>query len=157
MNILKSIVICLTLFISPSLLAESINLKLKDGSAIAGQLKSVSGGVYTIQTNSLGTIKIQQSQIQQINMGGGTSNSQSGSGSNAGLQQLQTSIMNDPKMMRSISDLAADPAIMKMLKDPKLMQAIHSGDLNSLANNPDMMKLMNNPKIKNLSGQITGK
>ncbi len=41
-------------------------IELKDGSIISGEVVSLAGGIYTIRTDSLGMIKLEESKIRAI-------------------------------------------------------------------------------------------
>lgn len=130
-------------------------VELKDGSIIAGEVVSLSNGIYTIESDSLGSINIEKSKIRTIH-----SKSYS-SGRNISLpvvnnkvQALQKTIMSQPSLMEMIMALQNDPDIQTALQDSRVMNAVMSGNINALIDNPAFKKILGNPKVQAVSRKI---
>ena len=132
-------------------------IELVDGGIILGEIISHSHGNYIVRSNSLGTVKINESQIRVIRLTSGSStekeitNSQSVS---PDIQNLQTSMMNNKEVMGLVMSLQNDPEMQALLKDPEIMAAVQSGDISSLMSNPKFMKLLNNAKIREIREKV---
>ena len=136
-------------------------IELKDGSRIQGDIQSVANGVYTINSVSIGTVQVAQSNIARIVYSDtapkATTSSDKSTAQNEALtqqiQQLQSSLAKDPAALQSIMSLQSDPQIQAVLNDPAIAKAIQEGDYASLMNNPKIQALENNQHIKQLVQQ----
>ncbi|WP_163831891.1 hypothetical protein [Spartinivicinus ruber] len=144
---LKTIILSAGLFISVTTFSETI--ELVDGTIIVGDVTSLNGGVYLINTSSLGQVRIEQSKVRSISKGKVVSSS--------GNDLSINSIVNIPKAMTAIQTLQNDPQIKAILADPELMRLISSGDLNALQSNPKIQGLMANPNVRSITTEIIGK
>jgi hypothetical protein len=121
-------------------------IELIDGSTITGEVSSLSNGVYVIKSESLGTIKLEESKIRAIRS--------KSLGANAGQAQetrgLQEKMLSDKEVMGLILSLQNDPDFKKALEDPLIMKAVNDGDISSLTANPAFMKLLNNATVKEI-------
>ncbi len=138
---------------------EFRKIELKDGSVVIGRVTSFSGGIYTIESQTLGTIKIEDSNIKSIRSKSPGKNLEEDSGDNNILDQnqiqsLQKQMMNDQGIMGMILDLRNDPEFQKILQDPAITQAITSGDISTLMSNPKFMDLLNNSTVKGISRKL---
>ena len=148
----------LILLLCANVFAEAQEIELKDGSIIAGEIISLSNGIYTIESNSLGNIKLKKSQIRTIrsksNRGG---NSSSLPVVNNTVQALQDTIMSQPDLMTMIMALQNDPDIRMALQDSKVMNAVMSGNINALMDNPAFQRILENPRVQAISREIEAK
>jgi hypothetical protein len=121
-------------------------IELIDGSTITGEVSSLSNGVYIIKSESLGTIKLEESKIRAIRS--------KSTGANAEQAQetrgLQEKMLSDKEVMGLILSLQNDPDFKKALEDPVIMKAVNDGDIASLTANPAFMKLLNNATVKEI-------
>lgn len=140
--------------------AQAEEILLQDGSRLQGKILSMENGTYTLQTSSMGVIRLKQSQIRSISQdGSGTSNSDplaaaSASAGQSAVQALQSSMTNNPGVMTMIMSLQNDPDMQAVLSDPEVMRAIQNFDLEALKNHPKIKKLMQNSKIRDISGSV---
>lgn len=140
---------------SLSFAAKPQIITLQDGSSVSGQVLSLSGGVYQIKTQSMGTVQVQQSQVVSIRSVSITStNSESMTIDPARLQQVLRAIVTNPQTMQSIQALQNDPQFQAVLNNPQIMQAIQSGNWGALAQNPKIQQLTNHSAVKNISRQM---
>jgi hypothetical protein len=126
-------------------------LYLHDGSRLSGQLISLSEGVYTLQSSSLGRVSVPQAQVINIRHG---VEAEAEPFAAADVAALQKNIMNDPQMMRDISSLGNEPAVQAVLSDPQLMREIQAGNISALYSNPKFLQLLNNPRVQAVQQQL---
>ena len=139
--------------------SEVAQVQLIDGSVIAGKIISCKEGVYTLRSDSIGTITIDESQIQLIRMDSSGTDLWAPAGTSNGsiertMQSLQKSITNDPQIMELIRTLQNDPAIEALLQDEAIIDAVSAGDINSLMANPEFIKIFENPSIQQIQKEI---
>ncbi len=129
-------------------------LKLADGTSLRGEVVSLSNDVYTIRSDSLGTVKVPAADVVSIRYGRSTT--QDSSGAQAQVQQLQTQLAADATVMSMIGELQNDPQLQAILADPEIMRAVATGDLTTLMANEKFMAVMNNEKVRAITRQATG-
>ncbi len=132
-----------------ALAGEIKEIQLKDGSVIYGEIVSFSGGVFTLRSKDLGTVKIEESRIRTIR-----SEAREG-GKQDQIEQLQQRMMSDEEVVQMILSLQNDPDVQKILQDPEIMKAVNAGDINALLSNPKFMKLLENPTIQDIRKKVT--
>lgn len=140
----------------------SPTIVLKDGSRIQGEIQSVDNGVYTVTSPSIGTVHVAQSNIARIEYNADDSNAAGTSSKSSAsddtltrdIQQLQTSLAQDPTTMQSIMSLQSDPQIQAVLSDPAIVKAIQEGDYTSLLGNPKIQALESDEHLKQLVQQL---
>ena len=161
---IKSSIICffmLLVFFYGSLFAGgSTEVKLTDGSIISGEIVSFSDGVYTVRSDILGTIKINESKIALIRQKSpattaGEAVNPSKTSTKEKVQSLQESILSDQNIMALILSLQNDPDIQELLKDPAILNAINSGDFTTLMSNQKFIHIMQNPTIQEIQNFVT--
>ncbi len=150
----------------PLLYAQSIRtITLKDGSTLKGQILQVQSGVYSIQTQYLGTVQIPESEIlniasQEYAPPAPSSNipaSFSGESLKPQVDAMQQKILSDPEIISDIQNIAQDKKIMEMLQDPALLKDIQSYDANRIKGNQKIQELMQNQKMQNLLNKASQK
>ena len=144
-----------------SVTAGSMNtIELKDGSVISGEVVSFTDGVYTIDTPSLGTVRIGEEKIRTIGVaadrpaGSGASSGPAGSIEVETVKALTFKALADGTIMKMILSLKDNPDFQKILNDPSIMDAVHSGDRGALMSNPQFMKLLTNPTVKEIGKRL---
>jgi hypothetical protein len=138
---------------------EVREIELNDGSVICGEIVSFSNGVYTLKSGSLGTIRINESEIRLIHFKSHDTTKvdpvgPSRSASSTDVEALQELMMGDERIMNKILSLQNDPGFQEILQDPAIMNAINSGDINTLLSKPKFMKLLNNPTLREIEREI---
>ena len=139
----------------------SPTIELKDGSRIEGEIQGIEKGVYTILSPSIGTVHVAQSNIARIVYSGDVSNAAASSGKSPArdealtrdIQQVQTSLAQDPATVQAIMSLQSDPQIQAVLSDPAIAKAIQEGDYTSLLGNAKIQALESNEHLKQLVRQ----
>ncbi|MEE4356322.1 MAG: hypothetical protein V2I97_07615 [Desulfococcaceae bacterium] len=142
--------------------AEIREIELKDGSVIRAKILSFSEGVYTLDSDVMGKLLIEDAKIREIRspaLGNqapktvqpDTQKSSMPGGTGLNLSGLQEAITGNPETMRIIMSLQDDPEMQKIIQDPALMQAVGNGDIGALLSSPDFLKLLENPKIREIT------
>jgi hypothetical protein len=131
--------------------AETREIELTDGSVITGEIVSLSEGIYTVRSDTLGTLRIEGSKIRVIRMQGSAA-----SQNNAGNQvkSLEDRMLADGEIMDMIHALQNDPDLQKALQDPEIMKAVQTGDIAALMRNPQFMKLLNKHAVQDINKKL---
>jgi len=150
---MKHLIVGLVLLIGTLLGSASAGelreFELKDGSLIYGEIVSFSDGVFTIRSESLGAVRIEESKIRAIR-----SRTSEVQGQDQ-IQILQQKMMSDEEIVEKILSLQNDPDVQSILKDPEIMKAVNGGDIDALLSNPKFMKLLENPAIQDIGKKVT--
>lgn len=142
---------------------EAKEIELNDGTVITGEIVSLNNGVYTIKSESLGTVKLTDSKVRTIRMKSSTRASgeqnasqqdRSPSDVTSQTRSLQDKMMNDKEVMDKIHSLQNDPEFQKILEDPEIVRAVNSGDIAALMTNPNFMKLLNNRTVQDITNKV---
>jgi hypothetical protein len=149
---LFAVILLLTARSAPA--AEMREIEMSDGSVVSGEVLSLSKGIYTIRSDSLGTLKIDESKVRVIrprstSQGAGASQSSGGD-----VRSLQNKMMNDQEIMGMIQSLQNDPEFKKLLEDPDVMKAVNAGDIAALMANPKFTKILNNSTVQDIQKKV---
>ncbi len=139
------------------LAGEMREVELTDGSVITGEVLSLSGGIYTVKSGSLGIIKLEESKVRAIRSripSGSGAQKDGQAGSEAEARSLQEKMLSDKEVMSMIQSLRDDPEFQKILEDPEVMKAVQAGDLPALMANPRFMKLLNNSTVQEIQKKV---
>jgi hypothetical protein len=133
---------------------ELQEIVLIDGSIIVGELVSLTNGIYTIKTATLGDLKVEDARVETIrNKSGRMERSEK-----ASVQQeiiaIQQKMIADESIIQLILALQNDPDFQDILQDESIMKAISSGDFNALMTNPKIVKLMNNSSVQEIKRKV---
>ena len=158
---MKSLVICfalaLGLFLGSAQAGEVKELVLKDGSVITGEVVSLSNGIYTVKSDILGTIKLEESKVRAIRERSASpsvalaTNSSTTAGE---AKSLQEKMMSDKEVMSLIQSLQNDPEFKKLMEDPSFMKAVNAGDVAALSADPRFVKLLSNPTVREIQSKV---
>jgi hypothetical protein len=135
----------------PSLAAT---VTLRDGTVIHGDVKSLQDGVYTIRSDSAGTLHVRADQVRSIDesdqpaIAAGVGSLPGGLSGASASDAAKSLITQDPKLLTAVLELQSDPDVIAVFADPEVMRAIAAGDYAALTNNPKIVALMQNPKIR---------
>jgi hypothetical protein len=138
---------------------ENSKISLFDGSVIYGQIKSFADGVYTVETAAFGTIKIRESDIQQIGLRSNAIKDKENVNPMSPLARsellvLQDRMRGDPEIMNLVLALQSDPDFQEIFKDPDILEALETGDIALLLSNPKFLKLLNSRRIQDIQRRI---
>ncbi len=130
-------------------------VELIDGSVIRGEIISSQGGIYTLKSSTLGTVKIETSKIRAIRFKpsfetNAKKRDTMPDSAEAQVQALQQLLLGDQEILRMILSLLNDPDIQGILEDPSIIDAVNRGDIEALSSNPKFMRLLDNPAIQDI-------
>jgi hypothetical protein len=149
-----SSILAFGLLLQSAVAGEVRVIELKDGSTISGEVLSLSKGLYTIKSDSLGTITLEESKVRVIRSRsadkGAGSAAQGNAASSAEVLTLQQKMLSNAEVMNLIQSLQNNPDFKKVLEDPEIMKAVNAGDIAALTANPEFMKLLNNATVKDI-------
>jgi len=160
MKIKNLSILFILIFLSAGVYAgEFSKIGLIDGSTIYGEILSFNDGIYTVKSSSLGTIKVDESDIREIRVqSGDTKNREYANPANSSIssevQSLQTLMENNQDIMAIIFSLQNDPDFQDIMSDPGILNAVNSGDIAALISNPKFMSLMNNHKVQEIQKKL---
>ncbi len=138
---------------------EVREIELTDGSTISGEVLSLSNGIYTIKSDSLGTLRIEETKIRAIRAklpptSNGAVPAGGATAPTGEMKSLQEKMLSDKEIMGLIQSLRDDPDFKKILEDPEIMKAVNEGDIAALSANPRFMKLLNNATVKEIEKKV---
>ncbi len=139
-------------------MVEAQEIELNDGTVINGKIISFANGVYTIESEALGQLKIKESKIKTIHLKSSAKNKKDETESqsaNSQVKSMQNLMVTDSSIMEMILSLQNDPKFQKILKNPEIMNAVNSGDTKTLMSNPEFMELLNNSTVKEITKNTT--
>jgi hypothetical protein len=155
---MKTFMVCsalvLGLLLGAAHAGEIREIVLKDGSVIAGEVLSLTNGIYTLKSDVLGTIKIEESKIRLIREKSPGGQSTINNGTTGEVKSLQDKMMSDKEVMDLIQSLQNDPEFKKLLEDPEIVKAVNAGDVAALTADPRFMKLLNNPTVQEIQKKV---
>ena len=151
---IRPLLICLVAALSfaavPVLAGELREIELQDGSSITAEVLSLSNGVYTVRSESLGTIKLDEAKVRTIRARTASANT----GTTGRVRSLQENMLGDREIMNLINSLQNDPAFKKILEDPEILKAVNAGDIAALTANPRFMDLLNHSTVKEIEKKV---
>jgi hypothetical protein len=130
--------------------AETREIELTDGSVITGEVVSLSGGIYTVRSATLGTLRIEESKVRVIRLQGPAAPS----GVGGQVKSLENKMLGDSEIMDAIRALQNDPDLQKILQDPEIMKAVQTGNIDALMRNPGFMKLLNKQVVQDINKKL---
>jgi len=150
--------------------AQVAIIKLKDGNVLRGKVLSKEGGVYKVQTLSLGAVTVSEGDVvsveeaptpyvgskatapkQAVPSG---SDQESSSPVSEEMEGYRKKIMSNPQAMESVSALAEDKAIQEIMNDPELREAIMRQDVDYLKNNEKFLKIASHPALQKIVSDL---
>jgi len=131
--------------------AETREIELTDGSVITGEVVSLSGGIYTVRSATLGTLRIEASKVRVIRLQG----SAAPRGVGGQTKSLEDKMLGDSEIMDTIRALQNDPDFQMILQDPEIIKAVQTGDIDSVLRNPAFMKLLNKQAVQDINKKLT--
>lgn len=139
----------LFILLSQAFAGQTMTFELLDGSIITGEIISFSDGTFILESESLGTIRIEEAKIRAIRS---RKNTERIPGDE--VQALQKKMMGNEEIFAMILSLQNDPEFQAILQDPEIMSAVSSGDINALLSNQNFLKLLENSTIQDIGKMI---
>ncbi len=134
---------------------EIREIELSDGSIVSGEVLSLSKGIYTIKSDSLGTLKLEESKVRVIRPKSSSRSAGTAQNSTNGeIKSLQGRMMSDQEIMGLVQSLQNDPEFKKIMEDPEIMKAVSEGDVASLIANPKFTRLLDNSTVKDIQKKV---
>ena len=161
MRVAIVVVFLLILTARAGLAAEPAEIELRDGSVIRAEIISLQDDIYTVKSETLGTIRIEKSRIRSIRMGSGDTAGKSVSPPapapdvTAQIKTQAEAMMRDPSIMDTISSLSQDEDVMRVMQDPAIMKAVKEGDIASLMSNDKFMQILNDPNVQAIVKKVS--
>jgi hypothetical protein len=155
---MRLFMICLAIVVNlvarGALAGGAREIELRDGSIFTGDVVSLNNGIYTIKSDSLGTVKIEESKVSVIRPKSSSHGNEAAQNAGGEVRTLQNKMMDDQEIMGLIQSLQNDPEFKKLLEDPDVMKAVSEGDIPSLMANPKFTKLLNNPTVQDIQKKV---
>lgn len=136
-------------------------LTLNDGSVIHGDIKTLQDNVYTVETDTLGTVRVRKQDIRTIDLSDepasrtpARSSTNGASPGQAELAAMQSLIMQNPDLLAMIEALQSDPDVQAVLSDPEIIRAVAAGDLATLMSHPKIIALTGNAKVREVIKEV---
>ena len=136
-------------FLGQAFGGETKTFELLDGSLITGEIISYNDSTFIIESETLGTLRIEETKILAIR-----SRKNDGRISGDEVVALQEKMMGHEEIFTMILSLQNDPEFQAILQDPEIMAAITSGDINTLLSNQKFLKLLDNSAVQGISKMI---
>jgi hypothetical protein len=135
---------------------------LQDDSVIIAEVISFEKGFYTLRSETMGELRLQDSAIRSIHIPGKAGEEKFGSISEKSAQTsskeditgVQGSLLSSPGLLGLVFALQNDPEVQSILQDQEIMALMASGEVKKLESNPKFIKLMKNPKIRAILDQM---
>jgi hypothetical protein len=127
---------------------SAATLVLKDGAIIHGEIEILQDDVYTVRTETLGTVRVRKQDVRTIDHSG-ESTAESFPES-AELQAMQLRMTENPNLFSMIQALQSDPDVQAVLADPEIISAIASGNYAVLMKHPKIIALTDNAKMREI-------
>ena len=137
------------LFLSQGFAGETKTFELLDGSLITGEIISYNDGTFILESETLGTLRIEETKILAIR-----SRKNNGRISGDEIQALQQKMMGHEEIFAMILSLQNDPEFQTILQDPEIIAAISAGDISALLSNQNFLKLLENSTVQDISKMI---
>lgn len=164
----KQLLILFCIIYASSLFAfsgKTSKIILVDGSTIYGKVISIENGKYKIQSDTLGTVSLDESKIQSFNFSSSEKKRISAETQTAPAQlmkrpevkSIQEKILQNDQILEMILALQNDPTVQSIINNPHLKKAIDTGDINALLNSTEFLKLMDNSTVKKIQDKVTAK
>jgi len=128
----------------PARAGEPSTITLRDGSTVTGEIVSLTDGVYTIRSTTLGTLSVKAADVTSMR-------NEAAAQAPDQLGAIQEQIASDPDTMNAVSALKDAPELQAVLDDPEVMSALQSGNIEALLSNPNIARLAADPRIQEIT------
>lgn len=155
---MKKIVIFCAFFFALSTVVycgQLSKIELTDGSVVNGEIVSYTNSVYTINTTTLGEIKVGAEKVAKIESVNYTSPGtsvgsiiQTNNPTQSQVSGYGQMLMKNPENAAIVTGLASDPQLQEMARDPQIQDAVKTGDFQTLMKNAKFMNIVNSPEVQ---------
>ena len=157
-KITLSLLLFLNIFISVALANKLSKIELVDGSIIVGEVSGINNGKYTVNSQEMGVLQIEESRIRRIiltdaGINPGLTQPRANELSSDKVETIKNKILGDKETMGMVSSLQNDPQFQEIINDPEIINALKSGNAANLINNEKLMRLKNNPIIQEIKNR----
>jgi hypothetical protein len=135
--------------------SSAATVVLRDGTIVQGEVLALRDGVYTIKTESVGTLQVRKQEVRSIDESakpaaapGGAPAAEPPAIPEGALEAAKSRIAEDPQLLALVLALQTDPGVAAAVADPEITKAIAAGDYAALMNNPKIIALLNNDKVR---------
>ena len=151
--------VCITAWSCNSIAEQVSEIELTDGGVIYGRIMSQQDGRYVIESDTLGTVTVDEQKIRVIRITHGPSpesipTNLPAQSSSKDIQDLQKSIMENEMIMQKVLSLQNDPRMQEILQDPDILKALNSGNFAALLSNPKFLEMMNSTEIREIQKEL---
>ena len=154
-QVLSIILLLLCMNISVAVNADDLQeIILTDGSIIVGELVSLTNGIYTIKTNTLGELKLENARVKTIHKKSDKMEDPVKASVQQKILAIQQKIIADESIIQLILALQNDPDFQDILQDESIMKAISAGEFNALMTNPKIVNLRNNTIVQEINSKV---
>lgn len=136
------------------------DIELTDGSVIRAEVLSFRDGFYTVRSESLGVIRIDEKRVRSIRTKGDAAppaadrKTASGPSARDQVEAFQTRMLNDREIMGRIRSLQNDADFRRLMRDPEIVRALQSGNISALLANPKFLDLLNNRNVQEIQKRL---
>jgi hypothetical protein len=153
-----TLIVFFNIFISLALANKLSKVELVDGSVIIGEVSGINNGKYTINSQEMGVLQIEESRIKQIILADteknpGVTTPRGYGPSSDQIEAMKNKILGDKETMGMVTSLQNDPQFQAVLNDPEIINAVKSGNTASLMNNEKLIRLKDNPIIQKITNK----
>lgn len=161
-KIILLLVLFFNIFISLALANKLSKIELVDGSVIMGEVSGINNGKYTVNSQVMGVLQIEESRIKQIVLADSPENpspsqSQVNGLSSDKVEAMKNKILSDKETLGMVTSLQNDPQIQEIINDPEIINAVKSGNTASLMSNQKILRLKDNPIIQKIKDKTEEK
>ncbi|MFA6357976.1 MAG: hypothetical protein WCY09_04855 [Candidatus Omnitrophota bacterium] len=135
--------------------AQLSKIELSDGSVINGEIVSYLNGIYTINTTTVGEMKVGSEKISKIesvkSAPSGIPASPILQGNNPNQSQVNAygqALMQNPENAAVLISLTSNPELQAMASDPEIIEAAKTNNIQALMKNPRFMNMVNSPEMQ---------
>ncbi|HXK22721.1 MAG TPA: hypothetical protein VMS55_08610 [Myxococcota bacterium] len=153
---------------SSSAAADPMQVVLKDGSVVIGELVAVQSGRLVIQSSSLGLVHLDEARVASMTPLAAIatpSSSESNLAASAPpvpgatpetemASMLQSLMATDPELLAQLGKLQESELMKEILADPDLMAKVRAGDYAALGQDPRIQKLLSDPSVRSIQERV---
>ncbi|HNW38933.1 MAG TPA: hypothetical protein PL125_05320 [Candidatus Omnitrophota bacterium] len=156
---MKKIIIACSFFCAVNIAGycgQVSKIELVDGSVINGEIVSYLNGVYTVNTASVGEVKVAGDKVAKIEAAKYASSGtlttdlvvKADDPASSQVSAYGKKLMKNPENVAVIKNVIGDPKLQEIAQDPQLQEAAQKGDIQALLKNPKFMEMVNSQEMQ---------